>query len=171
MKKTNIVLLALMLAASVHAGEKAKSDAEWLKQKHAQLSAVKSVTNLTNVGLWTSGNKQADGRFGYFPNGNGLIVFDDKTWVLIISHSMHAEDGLEDLTLIRTSDDRFLSNRGHVCDKLILDAPEKITSLETFLRATGKGAKGEATKWEPYTGEPQSGGYSPPAARSSKPTP
>ena len=119
MTKTTIALLATMLAASAHAGEKVKSDAAWLKQKHTQLSAVKSVTNLTNVGLWTSGFKQKDGKYGYSPNGNGLIVFQDRTWVLIVSHSLHAEDGLGDLTLIRTSDGRYLLNRGHVCDRLI----------------------------------------------------
>ena len=143
-----------MYKRQAFAGDAAKSDAAWLKQKYAQLVAVKSVTNRTNVGLWTSGDRQADGKYGYFPKGNGLILFEDKTWVLIVSHSMHAEDGLGDLTLIRTCDGRYLVNKGHVCDKLILDAPEKIVSLETFLKATGKGAKGEATQWESYTGEP-----------------
>lgn len=164
-------LLIATIATPAFAGERVKSDTDWLKHKYAQLAAVKSVTNLTNVGLWTSGDKQADGKYGYFPNGNGLIVFQDKTSVLIISHSIHAEDGLGDLTMIRTSDGRYLVNKGHVCDKLILDAPEKIVSLETFLKATGKGAKGEATQWEPYSGEQQGGGYSPPVARSSNPTP
>lgn len=113
MQRTIIRLLAVMLAASARADEKIRTDDEWLKHKHAELAAIKTVTNVPHVALWTSGNKQADGQYGYFPKGNGLIVFEDKTWVLLVSHSMHAKDGLGDLTIVRTSDGRFLLNRGH----------------------------------------------------------
>lgn len=154
MKTIVTVLLIALFAATTLAGEKIKSDAEWLKMKHKQLAAVKDPAKVKSVGLWTSGDKRADGQYGYFPKGDGLILFEDKTWVLIVSHSMHAEDGLSDLTLIRASDGKHYVNKGHVCDKLILDAPEKIISLESFLKAKGKGSKAEPTEWKEYKGEP-----------------
>ena len=167
-------LMILIGGLTAVAGSTVKSDAEWLTQTHAQLAEVKSVTSLTNVGLQAFGDKEPpppEGRYSCSPRGNGMILFEDKTWVLLVSHSRHTEDGIGDLTLVRTSDGRFLVNKGHVCGNLLLDVREKITSLTTFLKATGKTLDGEVTTWEPYKGEQQGGRFSPPVTGSSIPTP
>jgi hypothetical protein len=153
MKSTITALLIMALAAPAFASDKIKLDGEWLKRKHKQLVAVKDPSKVKSVGMWSSGDKDSDEQYTYFPNGNGRIVFEDKSWVLIVSHSIHQEDGLGDLTLVRASAGKYYVNKGHVCNKLILETKEKITSLETFLKAKGKGSKAEPVEWEEYKGE------------------
>jgi hypothetical protein len=165
MKRLITVVVLALTGFLTLGGESPKSEAAWFRQKYEGLAAITTVTNVTKVGLWSSGDKYSNGLYGYFPKGNGLIVFEDKTWVLIVSHSVHADDGLRDLTMIRTSHNRYFVNRGHVCSTLMLDAPEKIISLETFLKTTGKGEQPEPTKWEEYRGEQSGRAYPPPAAR------
>ena len=159
-------LMILVHGLAAVADSTPKSEAEWLTQKHAQLAMVTNVTSLPNVGLDASGDNDkqpAEGHYQYAPKGNGLILFEDKSWVLIVSHSVHAADGIGDLTLVRTSDGRFLVNKGHVCGNLLLDAREKITSLITFLKATGKTLTKEVTAWEPCKDEAPAGGDREPA--------
>ena len=153
MKKTIATLLILAHASPLIAGNKIKSDAEWMNLKYKQLAAVKNVAKVKHVGLTDPGDKGADGLYTYFPKGNGRIVFVDKSWVLLVSHSLHAEDGLGDLTLVRASDGKYYVNKGHVCSKLILETKGEITSLRTFLNAKGKGPKAEPISWEKYEGE------------------
>ena len=130
-----------------------KSDKQWLETKHGLLAAVESVTNLTSVGL-NSGGERSGVTFTYSPKKDGLLVFEDGSWVLLESHSINEEDGLGDLTLIRTSEGKYHLNRGHVCGLLNLEAKERITSLATFLKAKGKGAKAKPVPWEPYEDAP-----------------
>ncbi|NLB54620.1 MAG: hypothetical protein GX811_02425 [Lentisphaerae bacterium] len=153
MKNTFSALLIMILTITALAGERIKTDAEWLKLKHKQLADLNVPSKVKDVGMWSSGDKNADGQYTYYPNGDGRIVFADKTWVLIVSHSIHQEDELGDLTLVRASDGKYYVNKGHVCDKLILETKEEIISLDTFLKTRGKGHKAEPTKWEEYKGE------------------
>ena len=168
MKMLYGILIQLACATFSHAGDKIKADAEWLRLKYDQLAAVTNVEKVLNVGLRPSGSKDARGAYTYYPQ-SGRIVFDDGSWVLLVSHSIHAEDGLGDMTLVRTSEGNYFVTRGHVCEKLILETKEKIASLGTFLRAKGKGAKAEPIPWEPYEGEQDGGEVRLPAARSTSP--
>ena len=161
MKNIAIVclLLALVTGCRTQAQHAAGSGAtaptsnrQWLEMTHSQLAGLKSVRNLTNVGL-NSGAKDSDGTYHYSPKGDGLIMFEDKSWVLLATHSIHDEDGLDDLALIRTSEDKYYLNRGHKCGSLSLRSKERIVSLATFLETGGIGPKGprtEPTPWEPY---------------------
>ena len=79
-----------------------------------------------------------------------LVYFDDGSWVIGMSHSTHTRDGLGDLTIIRTSNDKYYVNNGHVCDCLYLKTKNKVTSLETFLKTCGNGPHGEPVEWEEY---------------------
>lgn len=63
---------------------------------------------------------------------------------------MHDGDGIGDIALARASDGKFYVNRGHQCLTLLLESPDRLTSLEAFLKSTGKGPKGQPTPWEPY---------------------
>lgn len=129
----------------------------WISTQHKKLSAINDPSKIKEIGIVSPDKKDAKGNYTYYPNGNGKITFEDKTWILIVSHSMHEEDGLNDITLIRTSDGKFYTNKGHVCGKLILETKEKIVSLETFLKTTGKAGDGKSTAWENYKDSPLNG--------------
>jgi hypothetical protein len=143
-------LLLLTVTIPVYAATNVTADMGWLKLKYKQLAAIKEIDKINQVRFPTSDDK---GSYSYYPSGNGRIVFKDNSWVLLVSHSIHAEDALGDLTLVRTSDGKYFVNKGHVCNTLLLETKEKITSLKTFLDAKGRGAKSEPVPWEEYKDE------------------
>lgn len=153
MKKRILAIAILAVSTLIFAEGKTKTDAQWLKTKYKKLAAIKDPAKVNNIGLRVPKDKGHDDLYMYFPKGNGRIVFVDKSWILLVSHSSHAEDGIGDLTLIRASDGKCYVNKGYVCDKLILETKEKIVSLETFLKSTGKGPKAEPIEWKEYQGE------------------
>lgn len=164
-----IILLFLTVTFPVFAETNVTADAGWLKLKYKQLAAIKEIDKINKVRFPSSDDKDATGQYSYYPSGNGRIVFKDNSWVLLVSHSIHAEDALGDLTLVRTSDGKYFVNKGHVCGTLILETKEKITSLKTFLNAKGKGAKADPVPWEEYKDEQPPSGEAKPNTVSTPP--
>ena len=83
----------------------------------------------------------------------GYLKFADGSWVLLTSHSVHADDGLDDITLIRTSSGEYYFNRGHCCLPILLSSSKKVETLEDFLKTHGKGGQGKLTLWQKYNNE------------------
>ncbi len=161
-----IALLLFVTGGSVLASQKKASIATWLEKKHAQLSAVEVPTSIRRVDLNQSEKPNKDGVFRMYPK-KGYLEFADGSWVLLTSHSAHAEDGLSDISLIRTSTGEYYSNRGHCCLPILLFSDKKVASLEDFLKTTGKGAKAKPTSWIKYNRE-QGGAEQPATAPESK---
>ena len=152
---TNAVLitLALMVAmGSLLAGQVKKTVANWLVDKHAQLASVKDPNSIRRVALDQSAEPNKEGFFSMHPK-NGHIEFSDGSWVLLTSHSAHSEDGLPDISLIRTSTDEYYTNHGHCCLPILPFSKEKVDSLERFLKTTGKGPEAKITTWIKYNRE------------------
>jgi len=130
-----------------------RSHEQWLKIKHEQLSKIDNITGVKNANftLLTVVDNPSSGFFTYCPEKDGLIIFEDKTWVLLISSCSHGGLGI---SIIRTSENKYYVNTGHACSKIILESKEKIKSLETFLKSSG--VRGES--WEIYKSEPSASG-------------
>lgn len=154
------VLTCLMVSSSLLAGQSKKTVEGWLEEKHTQLAAVDDPSSIRKVDLNQSDKPNKDGFFRMYPK-NGYLEFADGSWVLLTSLSAHAEDGLPDISLIRTSTGEYYTNNGHCCLPILLFSKSRVDSLEDFLKTTGKGAKAESTQWLKYNREqgvvPQSG--------------
>ena len=146
-----VTITLLALSSSLLAGQR-KSVEGWLEQKHAQLSSVEEPSSIRKVVLDHSEEPNKDGYFRMYPK-KGYLEFADGSWILLTSHSAHAEDGLPDISLIRTSTGEYYSNRGHCCLPILLFSKERIVSLEGFLKTTGKGAEAKPTPWIKYNRE------------------
>ncbi len=150
--KANALLIALILLAAggiLLAGQKNETVASWLEKKSAQLAAVEDPASIRKVELDQSDEPNKDGLFSMYPK-KGYLEFADESWVLLTSHSMHAEDGLPDISLIRTSTGEYYTNNGHCCLPILLFFKAKVDSLEGFLKTTGKGPKAKPTPWTKY---------------------
>lgn len=153
--KTLALLVSLFLfltGENLHAGQKRETVSGWLEKKHTQLSAVEDPASIRKVGLDQSEEPKQEGLYTLYPK-KGYIQFEDGSWVLLTSHSAHADDGLADISLIRTSDGDYFSNRGHCCLPILLFSEGKVTSLDSFLKTTGKGPKAMSTPWIKYSRE------------------
>ena len=161
-----IVIAALLFCCCLtgFASERSKAETDWLATNYAKLAAVWNLSAMTNVGYSYSSRTNQDGYHRFFPNDTGLLMLPDSSWVILVSHSIHAGDGLGDLTLMRTSDGRYFLNQGHVCAQLSLLTKGPIASLQDLLNAKSHGEKG-LLAWEPY----QSGQAAKGRGQSSKP--
>jgi hypothetical protein len=157
------VFTCFMVGGILFAGQNKKTVDAWLEEKHAQLSTVADPSSIRKVSLAHSDKPNKDGYFSLYPK-SGYLEFADGNWVLLTSHSVHAEDGLPDISLIRTSTGEYYTNRGHCCLPILLFSKSVVGSLEDFLKTTGKGAKAEATPWIKYNREQDGTGQ--PATRS-----
>ena len=146
---TSLVIFTLMVGSSLLAGHGKKTVDGWLEEKHAQLAAVVDPASIRKVALDHSDEADKDGYFSMYPK-SGYLEFTDGSWVLLTSHSAHAEDGLPDITLIRTSTGEYYTNSGHCCVPILLFSQSKVDSLEGFLKTTGKGAQAAPTPWIKY---------------------
>jgi len=145
-------LTCFLAGSSLLAGQNKKTVDGWLEEKHAQLAAVEDPSSIRKVDLDQSNEADRDGHFSMYPK-NGYLEFADGSWVLLTSHSVHADDGLPDISLIRTSTGEYYTNRGHSCLPILLFSKLRVISLEGFLKTTGKGAKAEPTPWNKYKRE------------------
>lgn len=162
-----IVLTSFMVSGSLLAGQGKKTLEGWLEEKHAQLAAVDDPSSIRKGDLSQSEKPNKDGFFSMYPK-KGYLEFADGSWVLLTSHSAHAEDGLPDISLIRTSTGEYYTNSGHCCLPILLFSMSKVASLEDFLKTTGKGAKAEPALWIKYHRE-QGGADQPATAPESEP--
>jgi len=142
-------LACLAAGSSLLAGQNKKTVDGWLEEKQAQLAAVEDPSSIRKVNLDQHNEADKDGHFSMSPK-NGYLEFADGSWVLLTSHSAHADDGLSDISLIRTSTGEYYMNRGHCCLPILLFSKVRVISLEGFLKTTGKGAKAEPTPWNEY---------------------
>jgi len=149
MKKILTTLIIIFFTVSnLYAGVHPQS--KWLKQKYEKLKKIKNIKKVKNCKLQISKFDIKSKTYRYFLGESCKINFKDNSWVIIISHSMHAEDMIGDITIIRASNGKYYINRGHVCDKLILNSKSKITSLSIFLKSTGWDSAQEPTYWKEY---------------------
>ena len=114
--------IIVALTSVADAGEKRLTIDEWLVQKRAQLAKVEDPTKIRSVALDQSEEQNKDGLYRMYLK-KGYLKFSDGRWLLLTSHSAHAEDGLADISLIRTSTGEFYSNRGHCCLPILLFSP------------------------------------------------
>jgi hypothetical protein len=147
-----VTVTLFLMVGSLLAGQKKKTVDGWLEEKYAQLAAVEDPSSIRKVELEQSEEPNKDGYFRMYPK-KGYLKFADGSWVLLTSHSAHAEDGLPDISLIRTSTGEYYSNRGHCCLPILLFSKTRVVSLEGFLKTTGKGAKAKLTSWNKYNRE------------------
>ena len=149
---TILTVLICFITGDDLLAEKKKTADSWLEAKHAQLTAVENPFLIRKADLDQSERPDKDGFFSMHPK-KGYLKFSDGSWVLLTSHSAHAEDGLPDISLIRTSTGEYYTNRGHCCLPILLFSKVKVISLESFLKTTGKGPKAKPTQWIKYNRE------------------
>ena len=143
------VLIILLGFSNAFAGKKKPTMEGWLEKRYAQLSAVKEPSKVRRSALDHSEDRDGDGLFRMYPE-NGYVPFPDQTWILLTSNSAHSEDGLPDVTLIRTSEGKYYYNLGHCCLPILLFSKVEVTTLDLFLKTTGKGNEAKATAWIKY---------------------
>ena len=161
-----ITILSNLLCENIPAGKKKHTIDSWLEWRYSQLAAVENPTKIRKSDLDQSEKPNRDGLFRMYPE-KGFLSFPDGSWVLLTSHSAHAEDGLADISLIRTSAGEYYSNRGHCCLPILLYSKERVVSLDGFLKTTGKGEKGQETPWIRY--QPKQGRAAKAAAAADEP--
>lgn len=152
------IFLTLLLCLSVtsviaFAGKKRMTTDQWLVLRHSQLEKHAGITKIPRSKLNGPYPEEKDkrGYFTYHPARNGLIRFQDGSWVILTSNSVHKENGVGDITLVKTSTGKFYANRGHCCLTLMIRSESKITSLKVFLSSHGLGPNAEPTPWVEYT--------------------
>jgi hypothetical protein len=154
MKSALVIAITLWFlpCGNLLAGQKPVPVESWLQDKHNQLAAVGEPASIKRSKLSQSAEPDKDGLYSMYPE-NGFLQFPDGSWILLTSHSAHKEDGLPDVTLIRTSKGEFYYNLGHCCLPILLFSKEKVDSLDTFLKTTGKGPKAAPTVWAKFDRE------------------
>jgi hypothetical protein len=74
----------------------------------------------------------------YRLNGpEGCIYFPNGDWILMISHSMHDDPAIGDVTLAIDRRQQIFINKGHVCGGIInfyIDAETEIISSQDFFK-------------------------------------
>lgn len=144
-----IALTVFLCFSNAFAGKKKPTMEAWLEQRYARLSAVEEPSKIRRSALDHSDDRDRNGLFSMYPD-NGYVEFSDQSWVLLTSHSAHKEDGLHDISLIRTSEGEYYYNKGHCCLPILLFSKVKVTTLDLFLKTTGKGGEAKATPWIKY---------------------
>ena len=161
-----ITVISATLVSVAAGGKQSVTIEAWLQKRRTQLAAVEDHAKIRVVELDQSEKKNKDGQYRMYLE-KGFLKFSDGSWVLLTSHSAHAEDGLADISLIRTSTGEFYSNRGHCCLPILLFSEKKVESLKGFLETHGKGGEGKLTRWEKLDSE-QDGARQPATAPKSK---
>ncbi len=140
-----------ILSSAALAGKKRMTTDEWLVLRHSQIEAYTDISKVPLAKLVCSPSKNKSGYYEYSPSRNGLIKFKDGTWVIITSHSMHKEDGIGDISLIKTSEGKYYTNMGHNCSSLMMRSKVHITSLKGFLSSVCVGDKADVLlPWKEY---------------------
>lgn len=124
---------------------------EWLVLRHSQIEAYTDISKVSLAKLVGSPSRNKRGYYEYNPSKNGLIKFKDGSWVIITSHSVHKEDGIGDISLIKTSEGKYYTNRGHYCASLLMRSKIHIKSLKGFLSSVCVGDKADVLlDWKEY---------------------
>jgi len=149
--RLRVLALLAVTAFYANAGEPQMSKEEWLQSTYAKVAAydVSKIPVTKLEGPYPSPKGGHD--YFFFPKRNGMIRFKDGSWICITSHSAHADDGIGDITLIKTSEGEYFVNRGHCCPKLgIRSTAEMIGTLDSFLATKGDGPNATLLAWMPY---------------------
>jgi hypothetical protein len=118
------------------------AEVNMLKRQQWMDATIKSLTAYQNSSMTqgiTATEIETDDiyRMSYRVNGQGLIEFNDGSWVYIISNSMHNNDGVGDLTLAIDNQGNTYINEGHVCGGIIhfeIKVKTSVTSSHHFFK-------------------------------------
>ena len=138
-----IALLSYSVVLSAASPLKSESQTSvWINQSKKHLQAVVHSEKQGKASLDLHKARSPEGLYRYHPL-SGYIEFDDGSWVLLLSHTAHLEDGIGHASVLRTSNGTYYSNRGNHNPKILLYSKVEIKSLRDFLASFGLDDKGQ----------------------------
>ncbi|MFC1461344.1 hypothetical protein ACFLQR_02355 [Verrucomicrobiota bacterium] len=143
MKKNLYILMVFAFVAVALAGGGARQ--KWIETKMVSLKNYKVSEKTPAITLSKSADSQTNGVWIYYANSDGLLRLGKTNWVLIVTHSFHADemdnkanDSIGDIFLARDQDGNFYRNDGHPCKCMILKSQSSNgwNSVSEFLKTT-----------------------------------
>ena len=132
------------------AGEISPAQIEWINNALQKIED-KGIDNIPQTRITGGKHQSDDGIRSHYIKKNGMITFDDNSWIIIVMHSAHTNGKLGDISVIRTSKGEVYYGLAHYCADLNLKSKlQKINSIEDFIGTTGLVPKEANDKWILY---------------------